>query len=79
MVGARLNHLEAGGDKDGTLMLNEERNKVLTQVGPGTPMGSLMRRYRLFSVRSSPTRTRDRSASACWARIWLRFATPRVG
>jgi 5,5'-dehydrodivanillate O-demethylase len=26
-------------------MLSEEKNKLLTQVGPGTPMGNLMRRY----------------------------------
>jgi 5,5'-dehydrodivanillate O-demethylase len=26
-------------------MLNEEKNRVLTQVGPGTPMGGLLRRY----------------------------------
>ncbi len=26
-------------------MLSEEKNKVLTQVGPGTPMGELLRRY----------------------------------
>ena len=26
-------------------MLSEERNRVFTQVGPGTPMGGLLRRY----------------------------------
>ena len=26
-------------------MLSEERNRVLTQTGSGTPMGELMRRY----------------------------------
>ena len=26
-------------------MLSEERNRTLTQVGPGTPMGNLLRRY----------------------------------
>lgn len=26
-------------------MLSEEKNRLLTQVGPGTPMGSLLRRY----------------------------------
>ncbi len=26
-------------------MLSEERNQILTQIGPGTPMGDLMRRY----------------------------------
>ncbi len=27
------------------LVLSEEQNKLLTQVGPGTPMGDLLRRY----------------------------------
>ena len=26
-------------------MLSEEENRTLTQVGPGTPMGELLRRY----------------------------------
>src|SRR4051812_40671439 len=26
-------------------MLSEERNRMLTRVGPGTPMGDLLRRY----------------------------------
>ena len=26
-------------------MLTDEQNKLLTRVGPGTPMGELMRRY----------------------------------
>ena len=26
-------------------MLSEEKNRRLTQVGPGTPMGELLRRY----------------------------------
>ncbi|RYH42592.1 MAG: aromatic ring-hydroxylating dioxygenase subunit alpha, partial [Alcaligenaceae bacterium] len=26
-------------------MLSEEKNRLLTQVGPGTPMGKLLRRY----------------------------------
>jgi hypothetical protein len=26
-------------------MLTAERNRMLTQVGPGTPMGELLRRY----------------------------------
>ena len=34
-------------------MLSVERNRVLTQVGPGTPMGDLMRRYWLPAVLSS--------------------------
>ena len=34
-------------------MLSKERNRVLTRVGPGTPMGNLMRRYWLPAVLSS--------------------------
>ena len=26
-------------------MLSQEKNRLLTQVGPGTPMGELLRRY----------------------------------
>ena len=26
-------------------MLSPEKNRLLTQVGPGTPMGELLRRY----------------------------------
>ncbi|MFT5439614.1 MAG: phthalate 4,5-dioxygenase oxygenase subunit, partial [Alphaproteobacteria bacterium] len=26
-------------------MLSQEENELLTRVGPGTPMGALMRRY----------------------------------
>ena len=26
-------------------MLSAEKNRLLTQVGPGTPMGELLRRY----------------------------------
>ena len=26
-------------------MLSAEKNKILTQVGPGTPMGDYLRRY----------------------------------
>ena len=33
------------GGKEEVAMLSEERNRVLTQVGPGTPMGGLLRRY----------------------------------
>ena len=34
-------------------MLSQERNRILTRVGPGTPMGNLMRRYWLPAVLSS--------------------------
>ncbi|MEC9341663.1 MAG: Rieske 2Fe-2S domain-containing protein [Pseudomonadota bacterium] len=34
-------------------MLNEERNRLLTQVGPGTPLGNLMRCYWIPVLHSS--------------------------
>jgi hypothetical protein len=52
-------------------MLTKEENELLTRVGPGTPMGELMRQYWLprYSRRSFPRRTPRRSACACWERI----------
>src|SRR5262245_38827890 len=45
-------------------MLSIEDNKLLTEVGPGTPMGDLMRRYwqpvcALDEVLQSPFRTKE--------------------
>lgn len=34
-------------------MLSKEKNELLTQVGPGTPMGALMRRYWIPALLSS--------------------------
>ncbi|HLQ34469.1 MAG TPA: aromatic ring-hydroxylating dioxygenase subunit alpha, partial [Chloroflexota bacterium] len=34
-------------------MLSQEENALLTRVGPGTPMGSLMRQYWLPAMLSS--------------------------
>ena len=34
-------------------MLSTEENKILTQVGPGTPMGEVMRRYWMPALLSS--------------------------
>ena len=34
-------------------MLSEERNAILTQVGAGTPMGELFRRYWIPALLSS--------------------------
>jgi hypothetical protein len=31
--------------EDAAAMLNAENNDLLTRVGPGTPMGTLMRHY----------------------------------
>src|SRR6266850_2986417 len=38
--------------KEGT-MLSREENEILTRVGPGTPMGELMRRYWMPAALSS--------------------------
>ena len=52
-------------------MLSQEDNELLTRVGPGTPMGSLLRQYWLpgdARRRGPGTRAATRSASGCWAR-----------
>src|SRR5947209_1016023 len=36
-----------------TRMLNQEDNELVSRVGPGTPMGSLMRQYWVPALRSS--------------------------
>ncbi len=40
-------------------MLSEEKNRLLTQVGPGTPMGNLLRRYWMPVAGVSEFETRD--------------------
>jgi len=40
-------------------MLSREENKILTQVGSGTPMGELMRRYWMPALLSSDVPTPD--------------------
>ncbi|MCY4441076.1 MAG: Rieske 2Fe-2S domain-containing protein, partial [Deltaproteobacteria bacterium] len=42
-------------------MLTREDNEILTQVGPGTPMGELMRRYWVPVVLSSELETGGRT------------------
>jgi phthalate 4,5-dioxygenase oxygenase subunit len=34
-------------------MLSREENQILTQIGPGTPMGEVMRRYWMPALISS--------------------------
>jgi hypothetical protein len=54
-------------------MLNKEENELLTRVGPGTPMGNLMRQYWLPAMMSSelpapdcpPVRIRLLGENAC--------------
>ena len=51
-------------------MLSREDNELLCRVGPGTPMGDLMRQYWLPAALSSelPEPTALRCASCCWAK-----------
>lgn len=42
-------------------MLTQEENELLTQVGPGTPMGDLMRQYWVPTLLSSELRPGDRA------------------
>ena len=51
-------------------MLSQEDNELLTRVGPGTPMGSLLRQYWLPVMLGAevPDPGATRSASVCWAR-----------
>ncbi|MCL6564693.1 MAG: hypothetical protein K6U87_16990, partial [Firmicutes bacterium] len=46
-VGPPVASAGAGGDEEEEeeSLLSAERNALLTQVGPGTPMGQLLRRY----------------------------------
>ena len=54
-------------------MLTREDNEILTQVGPGTPMGELMRRYWVPVVLSSELEAgAGPSGSGYWARAWWR-------
>ena len=57
-------------------MLSREDNELLCRVGPGTPMGNLMRQYWVPAALSSELPAagrRRRCACACWARISSRF------
>ena len=52
-------------------MLSDKDNELLCRVGPGTPMGNLMRQYWMPAVRSDELPTpglRRRCASSSWAR-----------
>ena len=52
-------------------MLSKQDNELLSRVGPGTPMGNLMRQYWLPAVllrRAAGARLPARCACACWAR-----------
>ena len=51
-------------------MLSREDNELVCRVGPGTPMGDLMREYWIPALLSSelPAPTATRCGYACWAR-----------
>ena len=52
-------------------MLSREDNELLCRVGPGTPMGNLMRQYWVPAAlcrASCPRPDGPRCACACWAR-----------
>ena len=60
-------------------MLSNEDNELLCRVGPGTPMGNLMRQYWIPALhrRASCRRpTARRCAYACWARTSSPSAPP---
>ena len=43
--GADLKRAQAPSRRKQRIMLTAEKNELLTRVGPGTPMGDLLRRY----------------------------------
>ena len=49
-------------------MLTQQENERLTQVGPGTPMGELMRRYWHPIAAAAEMDERPTKPSACSAR-----------
>ena len=59
-------------------MLSSSDNDILCRVGPGTPMGDLMREYWIPALMStsSPRRTARRCACVCWARTSSPSARP---
>ena len=55
-------------------MLSQEENELFTRVGPGTPMGEVLRRY-WHPVGCQRDRHQEAaSASRCWARSWCSIA-----
>ena len=51
-------------------MLSENDNELLCRVGPGTPVGDLMRRYWIPAIRSEELPSPDSPPlrCVCWAR-----------
>ena len=60
-------------------MLSSEDNELLCRVGPGTPMGDLMRQYWMPALRSERAAFAGLPAAArraCWARTSSPSAPP---
>ena len=58
-------------------MLSKEDNELLCRVGPGTPMGNLMRQYWIPAARSDELPAPALPyAYACWARASSLSASP---
>ena len=64
-------------------MLSQEDNELLTRVGPGTPIGELLRRYWQPALLAAELPEPDGApcGCGCWARTWWPSATRagRVG
>ena len=63
-------------------MLSAQDNELLTRVGPGTPMGELLRRYWTPGAareRGCPPPTATRCGCGCSGRTSSRSATPTAG
>ena len=59
----------------GSFMLSQQENQRLTQVGAGTPMGELMRRYWHPVAATAELDDRPTKACASWARTWSSTGT----
>jgi hypothetical protein len=57
-------------------MLSREENDLITRVGPGTPMGELMRRYWIPALLSEEISEPDCRHYAC--DFWVKILSPFV-
>ena len=59
-------------------MLSQADNQMVTRVGPGTPMGNMMRQYWMPAIESSSSRQTDgRCACDCSVKTLSHIATPQ--
>ena len=56
-------------------MLTKEQNERFTEVGKGTPMGELLRRYWMPFATAKQLQTIPPGRSPCWANTWWPTAT----